>query len=192
MFNGIIPLTQGGVSYSKMMRRKILIGVIFVFMLFLSISFISAQELDESTGIGLDSTFWGLDIALERIRMAFTFGNEAKVNYGLQIAEERLAEIKELINNPVSFENVPTKNRQNELLNQGHKERERVIEQIIDINEEEGNEILKEQMREKIRLQLQKHIDVLTILNLPEQASVGIENAINNSQKAINKIQNYN
>ena len=42
------------------------------------------------------SALYGLDRAMENIRMAFTFNKAKKANYGLKIAEERLAEAKEL------------------------------------------------------------------------------------------------
>lgn len=53
------------------------------------------NELGNS-GLKPGSVFYGLDIAAERVRMAFTFDKQKKAEYGLEIAEERLAEAKEL------------------------------------------------------------------------------------------------
>lgn len=73
------------------MNKKILSILIFG-MFFLSL--VSAQA-EVKPGITPDNKFlYGIDIALEKIRMAFTFGDENKANYGLKIAEERLAEFQ--------------------------------------------------------------------------------------------------
>ena len=79
---------------------KKIITLIALVML-VSTSFVSAQQtLPISPGILPDSPFYGLKTALERIRMAFTFGYENKVNYGLYLAEKRLVEIEEIMKRP--------------------------------------------------------------------------------------------
>ena len=53
-------------------------------------------ELEEEPGIGPKSKMYWFDNMGDRIRFAFAFGNERKAQVGLEIAEERLAELEAL------------------------------------------------------------------------------------------------
>lgn len=57
---------------------------------------ILAQE-DSSGGVAPDSFLYGLDVALDDIRYLMTFENSQKVKVGLEIADERLQEVKQMI-----------------------------------------------------------------------------------------------
>lgn len=57
---------------------------------------VEVDELEGNPGITPDNPFYGLDIALKRIRYAMTIGSEKKAAYGLKIAEERLLEAKKM------------------------------------------------------------------------------------------------
>jgi len=54
-------------------------------------------ELDEDAGITPDSALYGIDKALERISLALTFNRAKKARLRLRHAEERLAEVKAMI-----------------------------------------------------------------------------------------------
>ncbi|MBS3090250.1 hypothetical protein J4433_00590 [Candidatus Pacearchaeota archaeon] len=66
-------------------------------------SSVSAQEAENSTitlpsaGVMPDSPFYGLEMALERIRLALTLNKAEKARLGLAYAEERLSELKLLV-----------------------------------------------------------------------------------------------
>jgi len=126
-------------------------------------------------GITPDSPLYGIERALERIRMKLTYGNEAKVNYGLLIAEERLSEIQAMIK----------KNNSN-AIEKAQQERVKIIQEI------NGKSFgLKEEVRQKILLKLQSHIEHMQDIfdKVPEQAKSGIERAIFNSENLVDRIQ---
>ncbi len=56
----------------------------------------SVSEIQEKPSTTPGHFTWGIQRAIERIKLAMTFGAENKAAYGLQIAEKRLAEIQEL------------------------------------------------------------------------------------------------
>ena len=112
--------------------KKILLTLILGMFL---ISLVSAQDGTEH-GITPDNRFlYGIDIALEKIRMAFTFGNENKVNYGLKIAEERLAELlNEKEKKQLSIEN----------LNKIEQNRVKILEDVKErVQSDEAKEIIQ-------------------------------------------------
>ena len=60
-------------------------------------SFVTAQEETVDAGVTPDSMLYGLDKAMERLRLAATFGNSKNAEVHLQHAEERMAELQEMI-----------------------------------------------------------------------------------------------
>jgi len=54
-------------------------------------------EDDTEAGVTPDSLFYGLDRAMERISLALTFNKAKKTEKGLKYAEERLMEVKQMI-----------------------------------------------------------------------------------------------
>lgn len=74
--------------------KKMIIALIAILMLGLPIS--AAQEEAELPDAGTtpDSALYGLDKAFERISLALTFDRAAKAEKRLQIASERIAELK--------------------------------------------------------------------------------------------------
>ena len=69
--------------------------VMTVTFLFL-VSYASAQP-QIPAGIAPDSFLYGLDVAIDQIRLLLTFDAGAKARLGLQIAEERLLEVREMV-----------------------------------------------------------------------------------------------
>jgi len=58
----------------------------------------TTEEVElEDAGITPDSPFYGLDNAMDRLRLALTFNKEKKAEKALMISEERLAEVKAMI-----------------------------------------------------------------------------------------------
>ena len=77
-------------------HTKIYFGLLFIYLIFL-LPVIFAQETSENPGITPDSFLWGIDKALEQISLLLATNPEAKAIKGLEIASERLAEIKVMI-----------------------------------------------------------------------------------------------
>lgn len=80
------------------MKKVFTMLVMSIFLL----SFMSTAVLALGSDIGHldhgkttpDSLFWGIDVAMDNLALAFASGTDAKVAKGLEIAEERLAEAR--------------------------------------------------------------------------------------------------
>jgi len=73
---------------------KKLVGV--VFLLLLAATAFAQDDIKVDAGVTDDSILWGLDKALENIKLLLTFDREERIRIGLAVAEERLAEASEL------------------------------------------------------------------------------------------------
>lgn len=153
------------------------IFLIFVFLLLAS-PLILAQTTTEESKAGLtpDSPFWGIEVAMEKIRMFLTSGQDNKIDYGLQIADERLAEIK-----------IMVKEGKMQDANKAEIERDKDIGEV----EENMAKGLSAEHRAFVLTMLQKHIDVLTMVKeeAPEQAQTGLENAIEKSSMNLERMK---
>ena len=151
--------------------KKILILMVGILLI---LPLVVAQEIEENPGITPDMPIlYGLDRAMERIRMILTLRNESKVNYGLQNALERLAEVKAM----------QEKNRMRAL--------EKARKGYEDIMDEIENKTVSENMKTKIRAESQKHTDILQelLIKIPEQNREGIRNAIEKSKRVKEKFR---
>ncbi len=77
---------------------------LFIFSVFLLLSLSVVAQTDEiipveeeDLGITPDSLLYGLENALKRLNLAFTFGKEAKARKELRFARERLKEVKLMV-----------------------------------------------------------------------------------------------
>ncbi len=87
-------------------KLKNLVLMLFIFKLVIILSLspvlVNGEASEEEivlpdAGTTPDSPFYGLELAIERIQLALTFGNAAKAEKRLQHAEERLAEVDEMV-----------------------------------------------------------------------------------------------
>ena len=149
---------------------------IIVGILLLASPLVIAQEAEMDAGITPDQGFlWGIDIAIERIRMALTFRYENKVNLGLQIANERLAEIKAMAEqNKIQF------------MNKAEIERRNMINEV-----ERNSAGLSEEHRLRISERLQNHINKLEEVKevVSEQAQRGLDTAIQRSSQVLERMK---
>ena len=77
---------------NKIHKKALTIAGIIIIMFSMSAA-AQGEELPDP-GVTPDSPLYGLDKAMEAIQNVFNSGNEEKSRYGLNIAEERLAEAK--------------------------------------------------------------------------------------------------
>jgi hypothetical protein len=75
------------------MKYKAMFVALACFLLALSAPAVLAQEETEA-GVTPDSPLWGVDVALDNLAYLLAAGPESKAERGLEIAEERLQEIK--------------------------------------------------------------------------------------------------
>ncbi len=155
---------------------KKLLSLLVCFLL--SVVIVSAAE--ETAGIEPDSVWHGLDLALEKIRLVFTFSSAKKAELHMKYAEERLAEAKDM----------------------SEKSKNDLVEQTITRYNNEVNDMTNEIEAAKVREEkidlvvaridkaTSKHVTVLTSLleKVPETAKKGIQNALDNSQKGREKV----
>lgn len=158
---------------AKRETNKILSLLVGLFLVFTLAPSVSAQdELNRGPGaIGPDNGFlYGIDISWDNVRYAFAT-QDNKVNVGLEIAEERLAEI----NNSES----------REAIERAERNREKIMERLQERDNSEGEE-------EQIRQRLQKHVRVLEQIRerSPEQSQQGIDTAIGNSERGLERLRN--
>lgn len=88
------------------MKRFLLLFVLFVLVNFVAaqtepvdeavdqVNEDAAENIDEDTGITPDSFLWGLDKAIDQLSLLLTFDEGKKARKGLEIARERLIEVK--------------------------------------------------------------------------------------------------
>ncbi|MBI2508127.1 hypothetical protein HYV89_04195 [Candidatus Woesearchaeota archaeon] len=80
--------------------KKIFFAMVFLIFIMKASAQVEVSEnaaLENDVGITPDSNFYGLENAMKRIRLAFTFGDEAKARKELEFAQERLKEVKLMI-----------------------------------------------------------------------------------------------
>lgn len=136
-----------------------------------------AQEIESEVNAGItpDSPFYGFDVWFDNIRANFATKTIDKARIRLEIAEERLSEMKITAN-------------QNKLI---AMEKARIEEQnqITDLGNLQEN--LTEDEKVDVQQMLQKHVMVLESLleRVPEQAQKGIKTALENSQRVFEKNQ---
>lgn len=133
-------------------------------------------DLDRITaGVTPNNIFYGLDIAIEKIQLALTFNETKKQILRLEFVDERLGEIKMMI-----------KNNKPQFIERAEIERVEIIEDI-----EKNMNKTEISRKDFILSKLEKHILVLQEVKTtaPEQAQKGLDNAINQSSKVIEKIR---
>lgn len=148
--------------------KKIINLIVICFLLVGVMPFVIAQETETNPGINPDNPIlYGIDRALERIRMAFTFGDENKVNYGLKVAEERLAEIKAM------QEKQNVKALEKAVIGYGA-----IIKRI-------ENRTISEDAKVEFKRVSQKQKEILQelLLEVPEKNRLGIRDAIETNNK---------
>jgi len=139
----------------------------------IAISAVAEEELSDP-GITPDSWLYGIDRAFERISLALTFDRVAKAEKHLQIASERIAELRAMIDKG--------KPEFVEMLKRDHE---------IELNESESDMENARALGRNVTVLAEhvanvtlKHITILQDLldRVPEQAKPAIEHAINVSQ----------
>lgn len=151
--------------------------IITMLALLLLMPFTLAQGLEPEVNAGItpDSGLYGLDVLFDNLRIAMTINSFEKAKLRIEIAEERIAEMK-----------LMSESNKLEALDRAR------IEQEIQMNEIEKIRVkLTDNEKVDIQQRLQKHILVLeTVLEkVPEQAKMGIKLALENSVRVFDKQQ---
>ena len=160
--------------------KKIIYSLILLALLFGAIS-VLAQDSDlPSPGILPDSPFYFLKTWKEAIQNFFTFSAENKAKQFLHLADVRLAEYQKMIEKEKTEIAQKTLNKYEKQLNHALQK----VEELKNRNEDTKD------ISQQLENNLNKHIEILqrNLQKVPEAVKKGIENAIENSSKAIEKV----
>lgn len=143
--------------------KKILI--LAIALLVMPFAYAEVEVVD--AGITPDSQLYAFDVALDNLMLRFQFSNEARVQRGLKIAEERLAETNEMIKLE-KFEEAQKSQEQHQI---------RIQEMELVLAEVETEEAV-----ERLQLRIQAH----------EQKIEAVKNQYQSSEalQIMNQIQN--
>ena len=133
-----------------------------------------------SPGATPDSPFYFLKTWKEQIQTFFTFGADNKAKQYLHLSEVRLAEYQKMIERGKTDIAQRTLEKYNEQLG-------RALQKIQEAKNEGKN---VEDILDKVEGSLEKHIEVLreNLQKVPEPGRQGIENALEQASKAIEKV----
>ena len=150
---------------------------IFGFLLIILLMPIAnAQQITQDPGITPDSFLWGIDKALEQISLLVLTSPDAKATKGLEIASERLSEIKLMIEeNKLEAAIKAQENHGKNLAN--------VIQNINDIEDDNSTEEIKEVI--KIEKELHDHEGEVNQVFGELKIKIKIEGSITQEQQAL-------
>lgn len=184
----------------KNKTQKIFVGIFSLFLLLAVAGVVSAQDEVNSSidseevvdaGAKPGSVLYGFDRFGENVRMAFTFNKAKKAKYGLKIAEERLAEAKEL-------SEKGEKERAKKATENHEKIMKKVQENIEAIESNGNDETSKKAIEETYSLEerLQKHREKVAevhsgILERLRNESNMSEEQIQHLEGVFGKIENH-
>ncbi len=152
----------------------ILFLTLLVFGITLNVPTVLAQETPTDPGITPDSFLWGIDKALEQISLLLATSPSEKATKGLEIAQERLAEIKKMIEE--------NKLDAAEKAQESHGETlEGVQEDIEDIEEDNSTEEIEEVI--EIEKELQDHNEEVNQVFGELKIKIKIEGGITQAQQ---------
>lgn len=151
---------------------------IMALVIFAGLPVANAQEASESEdpGITPDSFLYGLDVALDKISLLLTFDQAEKSKKGLEIARERLIEVKVMAEQNKTKAMIKAKNEHDQMLDKVKgfiKEIEKdnsteEIDEEIEVEKELEKHVMKlEEIRGELKVKLKIGGDIT-----PEQQSV--------------------
>ncbi len=149
----------------------------FTFLVLLVLlPFVLAQEKSsQDPGITPDSFMWGVDTALEQISLLLAANPEAKAVKGLEIARERLLEVKAM----AEEKNLPAL----EKAQSAHsKILFKVKENIKSLEEENPEELLETEL--ELEKELQEHQEEISELQTKLKVKIKIEGVLTPEQQA--------
>jgi hypothetical protein len=154
--------------------KKILLPIIILSLFFAVNAFAQTENLP-SPGLTPDSPFYFLDSFGESISMFFAFGAEKKAERAIQIAEEKLAEVKAMAE----------KQKEKAL-----EKANRKYEQFLDMAAQKAQQVSEETKEGVLNMVTEKISNHQGILNdllnkVSEEAQTGIQNAIEASQRGL-------
>ncbi len=156
-------------------HNKILFVALLSTLILLS-PVVIAQETPQDPGITPDSFLWGLDKVMEQISLLLTASPDAKATKGLKFAEERLAEIKVMIEENKLEAALKAQENHGEVL-------ANVIQNIEEIEEDNSTEEIIEVI--EVEKELQDHNNEVEQVFGELKIKIKIEGEITQQQQAL-------
>jgi hypothetical protein len=160
-------------------RGFIVASFIIAFFLISQTAFAQTTTPDEPTitaGITPDSWLYGLDVAIDQISLLLTFDNGAKARKGLEIARERLLEVKEMVEENKLDAAERAQNEHANVLGT-------VTSAVGGIERANSTEELEEEI--EIEMELEKHKEEIENVKGELKVKIEVEGVITPEQQAL-------
>jgi len=159
--------------------KKIFSILVLLVLSFGAVSVLAQDDNLPSPGLTPDSPFYFLKTWKEQIQLFFTFGLENKVKQYLHLADVRMAEYQKMLEKgktEIAQKTLDKYEKQLNLALQKAEELKSAGQETTDLSQ-------------KIEDTIAKHVEVLqrNLEKAPEAAKQGLQNALENSQKVIQK-----
>ena len=153
--------------------------IVVILLMILILPIVNAQQTTqpaEDAGVTPDSFLWGLDKALDNLNLLLTFDKGEKAKKGIEIAKERLLEVREMMEENKLEAAEKAKEEHGNLLN-------KVKESVQELEKDNSTEQIEEEL--EIEKELKEHEDDVEEVNTELKIKIKIEGAITEEQKAL-------
>ena len=157
------------------MKKAIFAGILSILLL-LSIINAQTQSKKEDAGVTPDSFLWGLDVALDNLNLLLTFNPTEKARKGIDIARERLEEVKVMAEENKLDAAEKAKEEQVKILS-------KVKESVSDIKEENATKQIEEEI--EIEKELEDFDDDVNDVSDNLKIKIEIKGTLSEEQKAL-------
>lgn len=158
------------------MKKFSFVTQFVILLIILILPIVNAQQTAVADpGITPDSFLWGLDKALDHISLLLAISPDAKASKGLEIAQERLSEIKLMVDENKIEAAQKAEEDHNSLL-------DTVKESILEINETNSSNELKKIV--KIEKELENQETEVEKVNAQIKVKIKIEGTLTNEQRS--------
>ena len=170
---------------STLQKRGFVVGLFIVTLFIISQTafaypitgnVVKTEKTKIGAGITPDSFLYFLDVALDNINLALTFDSGEKARKGLEIARERLLEVREMIEENKLEAAEQAKEEHGNLLN-------KVKESVQELEKDNSTEEIEEEL--EIEKELKEHEDDVEEVNTELKIKIKIEGALTEEQKAL-------
>ncbi|MBR9689658.1 MAG: hypothetical protein GOV01_02045 [Candidatus Altiarchaeota archaeon] len=152
------------------MKLQALLAVIMMFVP------IVADTHEITSGINPDSVLWGLDVALDKISLALTRTPEKRAEKALEIAQERLMEVKAMV-----------EGNKIEAAAKAESEHESTIKEVeksvSDLSEDDPEEQIQKEL--ELETKLKEHRDSIEKVKTELKIKIQVEGDLTNEQQAL-------
>ena len=154
--------------------------IVVILLMILILPIVNAQQTAqpaEDPGVTPDSFLWGLDKALDNLNLLLTFDKGEKAKKGIEIARERLLEVREMIEE--------NKLEEAEKAQEAHgKTLLKVKEKVKEVEEDDSLQKIEKVI--EIEKELEEHDDVVEQTFGELKVKIEIEGEITQEQKGQN------